>query len=64
MTHMADLHTGTRIRHGGWKSTGTVKVSEDITVVHWDGSFVADEISPAGVVFPEDVEIIGEASDG
>lgn len=63
VTRLSDLVAGTRIRHLRWRCTGTVKVDEydgqALVHVPWDGSFVDDEISDEGVVFPEDVEIIG-----
>ena len=61
MTTMADLTPGTRVRHIKWDTTGTIRRIGDVTEIRWDGSFVQDEISDEGVVFPEDVEIIGEA---
>lgn len=62
MTTMADLTDGTQIRHIGWDMPGTIRVVGDVTEIRWDGSFVQDEISDEGVVFPEDVEIIGGKS--
>lgn len=56
---MADLTVGTRIRHLGWGTSGTVRVSGDLVSVKWNGSFVEDEISDDGPVFPEDIEIEG-----
>jgi len=50
---MDDLPSGTRVRHIHWRCTGTE--------ICWDGSLVADEVSPEGVVFPSDLEIIGRA---
>jgi len=61
MSTMADLTAGTRVHHIKWNTTGTIRVVEDVTEIRWDDSFVQDEISDEGVVFPEDVEIIGEA---
>jgi hypothetical protein len=59
---MADLTAGTRIRHIEWDMTGTIRVAGDVTEIRWDGSPFQEEISDEGVVFPADVEIIGEAS--
>lgn len=59
---MAGLTAGTRIRHLDWLMTGTVRVTEGVTSICWDESFAEDEISPEGVVFPCDVEIIWEES--
>ena len=59
---MADLTAGTRIRHLRWKMAGTIQVAEGLVSIRWDDSFVEDEISPEGVVFPHDVEITGRAS--
>ena len=59
---MADLTAGTRVRHVRWDTTGTIRVAGDVTEIRWDGSWVQDEISDEGVVFPGDVEIIGEGS--
>ena len=56
---MADLGSGVRVRHVHWLCTGTVKVAGGVTEIRWDGGFVADEVSPEGVVFPSDLEIIG-----
>lgn len=62
MTHMADLKPGTRVRHIGWDETGTIRVFADVTEIRWDDHFGEVEVSPEGVVFPEDLEVIGEAS--
>jgi hypothetical protein len=59
---MADLTAGTRVRHVKWDTTGTIRVVGDVTEIRWDGSWVQDEISDEGVVFPGDVEIIREES--
>ena len=59
---MADLTAGTRIRHLRWEMAGTIRVADDLVSIRWDDSFVEDEISPEGVVFPGDVEIIREGS--
>lgn len=48
---MADLADGTRVRHPKWLEAGTIRVVGGST-----------EISPEGVVFPSDLEIIGEAA--
>ena len=58
---MADLKPGTRIRHCKWRCEGPVRVTEGLVSVKWDGTFVEDEISDEGVVFPEDVEIVEAA---
>jgi len=56
---MSDLTAGTRIRHLAWDTTGTVRVSgEGLVSVKWDGSFVEDEISDEGVVYPAHIEVI------
>ena len=55
---MADLTPGTRIRHIQWDMTGTIRAVGPVSEIRWDDSFVQDEISDEGVVFPEDVEII------
>lgn len=55
---MADLTPGTRVRHLRWHTTGTIKVVGDVTEIRWDGSIVADQVSPQGVVYPWDVEIV------
>lgn len=59
---MADLTPGTRIRHIHWLTTGIIRVTEGLVSIRWDDSFVEDEISPEGVVFPGDIEIIQGAS--
>ena len=59
---MADLKPGTRIRHFGWDCEATVKDEGGTLVARWDDLLSADEISPEGPVFPEDIEIIGDAS--
>jgi hypothetical protein len=59
---MADLTAGTRVRHVAWNATGTIRVAGDVTEIRWDASWVQDEISDEGVVFPGDVEIIREGS--
>jgi hypothetical protein len=59
---MADLTPGTRIRHLQWRSTGKIRVAEGLVSAKWDGSFVEDEISDEGVVYPEDVEIIQDGA--
>lgn len=58
---MADLTDKTRVYHPRWGMTGTIRVVGDVTEIRWDDSFVRDEISDEGVVYPEDVEIIGVA---
>ncbi len=56
---MTDLTAGTRIRHSGWRTTGTVRVSgTGLVSVQWDGLIVEDEISVGGPVRPADVEVI------
>jgi hypothetical protein len=60
MTRLSDLTAGTRIRHRRWGNAGTVKVDGDLVHVPWDGSFVDDEISEQGPVYPEDVEIVAD----
>jgi hypothetical protein len=62
MTTMADLTDRTRIRHIKWDMTGTIRVVGDSAEIRWDDTFGEIEISDEGVVFPADVEIIGEAS--
>ena len=57
---MADLTPGTRIRYRKWGCEGPVRVTGGLVSVKWDGSFVEDEISEDGPVFPEDVEIVEE----
>lgn len=58
---MADLAPGTRVRHIHWDLCGRIREAGDITEIAWDGSFVQDEVSPEGVVFPSDLEILGQA---
>lgn len=60
MTTMADLTSGTRIRHVKWDLTGTIRQLGDVTEIRWDDVFGETEISDEGVVFPQDVEILGE----
>lgn len=57
---MADLTPGTRVRHLEWLMAGTIRVTDGLVSIRWDDSFVEDEISTEGVVFPSDVEIIQE----
>jgi hypothetical protein len=61
---MADLTAGTRIHHIGWDETGTVRVTEGLVSVKFDGSFVDTEISDEGVIFPEDLEIVQGSGSG
>jgi hypothetical protein len=61
-TTMADLGDGVRIRHTAWNATGTIRVLGPVSEIRWDDTFGDMEISDEGVVFPEDVEIIGEAA--
>lgn len=56
---MADLTPGTKVRHIHWGTCGKIREVEGIREIAWDGSFVADEVSPEGVVFPSDLEILG-----
>jgi len=58
---MADLGDGVRIRHLAWDLTGTIRIVGPVSEIRWDDTFGDMEISDEGVVFPEDVEIIGEA---
>ena len=58
MTAIQDLTPGTRIRHLKWDITGTIRIAGDVTEIRWDDSFVSDEISDEGVVYPGDVKII------
>ena len=59
---MADLGDGVRIRHAVWDMTGTIRIAGPVTEIRWDDTFGAFEISDEGPVWPEDVEIIGEAA--
>lgn len=58
MTTMGDLKPGTRVRHPRWGTSGTIRVVGETTEIRWDGSFVSDEVSPEGVVFPSDLELL------
>ena len=58
---MADLGDGVRIRHLAWDLTGTIRIVGPVSEIRWDDTFGDMEISDEGVVFPEDVEIIGDA---
>jgi hypothetical protein len=62
MTTMADLTTGTRIRHIKWDLTGTIRVAGAVTEIRWDDVFGEVDISDEGTVFPADVEIVKEGS--
>ena len=62
MTTMADLGDGVRIRHLTWNMTGTIRILGRVSEIRWDNAFGDMEISNEGVVFPEDVEIIGEVA--
>lgn len=55
---MDDLKPGTRVHHVRWDVTGIVKVTEDIVHIKFDGSWVDNEISDLGPVFPSDLEIL------
>lgn len=59
---MADLTDRTRIRHIKWDMTGTIRVMGGETEIRWDDTFGEVGVSDEGVVFPSDVEIIGEAA--
>lgn len=59
---MFDLGDGVRIRHIDWDLTGTIRIVGPVSEIRWDDTFSDMEISDEGVVFPEDVEIIGGAS--
>lgn len=53
---MADLKDGVRVYHARWDLTGTVKVTEGLVHIKFDGSWVDNEISDLGPVFPGDLE--------
>jgi hypothetical protein len=55
---MADLKPGTRIRHLKWLETGTIRVFGSNTEIRWDNCVGDTEVSPEGVVFPSDLEIL------
>ena len=59
---MANLTDRTRIRHLYWLETGTIRVVGDNTEIRWDNCFGEVEVSPEGVVFPSDLEILKEES--
>lgn len=58
---MADLAPGTTVRHIRWGTSGKIREAEGVKEIAWDGSFVQDEVSPEGVVFPSDLEILSAA---
>jgi hypothetical protein len=57
---MEDLEPGTRVRHPRWDCEGKVRGGEDgRRFITFDGSFVDNEISDEGPVFPADLMIAG-----
>lgn len=58
---MADLKPGTTVRHIHWGICGEIRETGGVREIAWDGSFVQDEVSPEGVVFPSDLEILSAA---